>query len=168
MSEHTTASSRITAAAAQKIIDGGIAHAEANGGAFTIAVVDDSGVLKALTRMDGAPLLSIQVAQDKAYTAVGFGMPSGGWYDFIKDDGPLATGAPSGIDRLVVFAGGFPITIDGAIVGAVGVTASGPVSGSDRSIRVRPEPTRDSSRRRCSGRASVADPARQSRGRGTP
>ena len=122
MSEHTTASSRITAAAAQKIIDGGIAHAEANGGAFTIAVVDDSGVLKALTRMDGAPLLSIQVAQDKAYTAVGFGMPSGGWYDFIKDDGPLATGAPTGIDRLVVFAGGFPITIDGAIVGAVGVS----------------------------------------------
>lgn len=122
MSEHTSAASRITAAAAQKIIEGGIAHAEANGGAFTIAVVDDSGVLKALTRMDGAPLLSIQVAQDKAYTAVGFGMPSGGWYDFIKDDGPLATGAPSGIDRLVVFAGGFPITIDGAIVGAVGVS----------------------------------------------
>ena len=36
---------------------------------------DDSGVLKAFSRMDGAALLSVQVAQDKAYTAVGFGRP---------------------------------------------------------------------------------------------
>ena len=57
--------------------------------------------------MDGAPLVSIQVAQDKAYTAVGFGIPSGAWHDFIKDDPPLAAGATDGIDRLVVFAGGF-------------------------------------------------------------
>ena len=55
-------------------------------------------------------------------SAVGFGIPSGGWYDFIKDDGPLALGATDGIDRLVVFGGGFPITVDGQIVGAVGVS----------------------------------------------
>jgi uncharacterized protein GlcG (DUF336 family) len=30
--------------------------------------------------VDGAALLSIQIAQDKAYTAAGFGMPSGGWH----------------------------------------------------------------------------------------
>ncbi|MFV0309912.1 MAG: GlcG/HbpS family heme-binding protein [Desertimonas sp.] len=122
MSEHTTTGQRISAASANAIITAAIEHAESAGGAFTIAVVDDSGVLKALTRMDGAPLLSIQVAQDKAYTAVGFGMPSGGWHDFIKDDAPLALGAPTGIDRLVIFAGGFPIVLDGEIVGAVGVS----------------------------------------------
>jgi len=38
---------------------------------MVIAIVDESGVLKALLRMDLAPLLSIQVAQDKAYTAAG-------------------------------------------------------------------------------------------------
>jgi len=79
-------------------------------------------VLKALERMDGAPLISIQIAQDKAYTAVGFGIPSHAWHDFIKDDPPLAAGATTGIDRLVIFGGGFPITVDGAIVGAIGVS----------------------------------------------
>jgi uncharacterized protein GlcG (DUF336 family) len=89
---------------------------------MVIAIVDDGGVLKALSRMDGAALLSVQVAQDKAYTAVGFGMPSGAWHDFIKDDPPLAAGAPSGIDRLVVFGGGFPISVDGVCVGGIGVS----------------------------------------------
>jgi len=60
---------------------------------FVIAIVDDSGVLKAFSRMDGAPLLSVQVAQDKAYSAVGFGMATNAWHDFVKDDPPLAMGA---------------------------------------------------------------------------
>ncbi len=89
---------------------------------MNIAVIDESGVLKAFSRMDGAPLLSVQIAQDKAYTAVGFGMPTHGWFDFIKNDPPLAAGAPSGIDRLVIFGGGYPISIDGTLVGAIGVS----------------------------------------------
>jgi uncharacterized protein GlcG (DUF336 family) len=72
--------------------------------------------------MDGAALLSVQIAQDKAFTAVGFGMPSDAWHDFIKDDPPLEKGAVGGIDRLVIFGGGFPIKIDDAIVGAIGVS----------------------------------------------
>ena len=87
-----------------------------------IAICDEAGVLKAFSRMDGAALFAVQIAQDKAYTAVGFGIPSGGWHDFIKDDPPLAAGAVGGIDRLVVFGGGFPITVGDAIVGAVGVS----------------------------------------------
>jgi uncharacterized protein GlcG (DUF336 family) len=89
---------------------------------MNIAVVDESGILKAFSRMDGAALLSVQIAQDKAYTAVGFGMPTHGWHDFIKDDPPLAAGAPAGIDRLVIFGGGYPITIDGAVAGGIGVS----------------------------------------------
>ena len=89
---------------------------------MNIAVVDESGVLKAFSRMDGAALLSVQIAQDKAYTAAGFGLSTDGWYDFIKDDAPLALGATDGIDRLVVFGGGFPIKIGDAIVGAIGVS----------------------------------------------
>src|SRR5581483_9625027 len=105
---------RIVAAAEAKAADLGVP--------MNIAVCDESGVLKAFSRMDGAALLSVQIAQDKAYTAVGFGMPSGGWHDFIKDDPPLATGAVGGIDRLVVFGGGFPITVGERIVGAIGVS----------------------------------------------
>jgi uncharacterized protein GlcG (DUF336 family) len=84
--------------------------------------VDDSGVLKAFSRMDGAALLSVQIAQDKAYTAAGFGMPTDAWHDFVKDDPPLAMGAAPGIDRLVVFGGGYPVKIGDAIAGAIGVS----------------------------------------------
>jgi len=89
---------------------------------FVIAIVDESGVLKAFSRMDSAPLLSVQVAQDKAYTSVGFGLSTDGWHDFIKDDPPLAAGAVGGIARLVVFGGGYPIKVEDQIVGGVGVS----------------------------------------------
>jgi len=89
---------------------------------FVIAVCDESGVLKAFSRMDGAALLSVQIAQDKAYTAVGFGLSTDGWHEFIKDDPPLAAGAVGGIDRLVVFGGGYPIKAGDVIVGAIGVS----------------------------------------------
>jgi len=89
---------------------------------FVIAIVDESGVLKAFSRMDGAALLSVQVAQDKAYTAIGFGMSTDAWHEFVKDDPPLAMGAATGIDRLIVFGGGYPITIGGAVVGGIGVS----------------------------------------------
>jgi len=107
---------------AHRIIAAAEAKADEMGHPFVIAVCDDGGVLKAFSRMDGAALLSVQVAQDKAYTAVGFGIPSDGWHDFIKDDPPLALGAPSGIDRLVIFGGGYPITVDGKLAGAIGVS----------------------------------------------
>ena len=49
-------------------------------------------------------------------------MPTHAWHDFIKDDPPLAAGAPTGIDRLVIFGGGFPISVDGNVVGGIGVS----------------------------------------------
>src|SRR3954451_3388585 len=120
----TFAKSSISAEAARRLIAAAEAKAAELGKAFVIAVVDDGGVLKAVSRMDGAPLLSVQVAQDKAYTAVGFAMPTHGWHDFIKDDPPLADGAPSGIDRLVVFGGGYPLLAVDQLVGAIGVSVS--------------------------------------------
>jgi uncharacterized protein GlcG (DUF336 family) len=118
----TVARASISADLAARIVAGARAAAAQTDKAFAVAVVDESGVLKAFERQDGAPLIAVQIAQDKAYTAVGFGMPSHGWYDFIKDDGPLALGATTGIDRLVVFGGGFPVVVDGQVVGAVGVS----------------------------------------------
>jgi uncharacterized protein GlcG (DUF336 family) len=112
----------ISTEAARRLIEAAEAKADELGKPFVIAVVDDDGVLKAFSRMDRAPLLSVQVAQDKAYTAVGFGMPTHGWHDFIKDDPPLADGAPSGIERLVVFGGGYPLTVGEEVVGGIGVS----------------------------------------------
>ena len=112
----------ITTDAAHRVIAAAEARATEIGVPMCIAVADTGGNLKAFSRMDGAALLSTQIAQDKAYTAVGFGMPTHGWHDFIKDDAPLAAGAPTGIDRLVIFGGGYPIQVDGAVVGAIGVS----------------------------------------------
>jgi uncharacterized protein GlcG (DUF336 family) len=107
---------------AKAMIEAAEHKAREMGHPFVIAIVDESGVLKAFSRMDGAALLSVQVAKDKAYTAVGFGMPTDAWHEFVKDDPPLAMGAATGIDRLIVFGGGYPITIGNAVVGAIGVS----------------------------------------------
>jgi uncharacterized protein GlcG (DUF336 family) len=118
----TVSIATVSTDAAHRVIAAAEAKATEIGVPMCIAVCDTGGNLKAFSRMDGAALLSTQVAQDKAYTAVGFGMPTHGWHDFIKDDAPLAAGAVGGIDRLVIFGGGYPIQVDGAVVGAVGVS----------------------------------------------
>jgi uncharacterized protein GlcG (DUF336 family) len=112
----------ITSEAAHRIIAACEQKASEIGRPMVIAVVDDAGVLKAFLRMDGAPLLSIQVAQDKAYTAAGFGVSTDQWHEFIKNDPPLAAGATAAINRLVIFGGGYPIKVADQIVGGVGVS----------------------------------------------
>ncbi len=87
-----------------------------------VAVVDAAGHLSAFTRMDDVALQAIQIAQDKAYTAAGFGLPTGQWHELMTQDAPLATGAPTGISRLISFAGGLPIVVGGTVVGAIGVS----------------------------------------------
>jgi uncharacterized protein GlcG (DUF336 family) len=86
-----------------------------------IAVADEAGDLKAFARMDGAPKLSIQISQDKAYTAAAFSMPTHSWFEFIKNDPPLLHGITH-TPRLVVFGGGFPIMLKGEMVGAIGLS----------------------------------------------
>src|SRR5258708_18924772 len=104
---------------ARAIIGAAERKAQEMGHPFVIAIVDDSGVLKAFSRMDGAALLSVQIAQDKAYTPVRFCIPTDAWHEFVKDDPPLPMGAAPGIDRLIVFAAGFPLTIGGSVVRAI-------------------------------------------------
>lgn len=117
----TVTKKSITQAAADKLLDAAQAAAQEMGVPMVIAVVDESGVLKAFRRMDGAALLSVEIAQDKAYTAVSFGIPTHGWFDFIKNDPPLLHGIVK-TPRLVVFGGGYPLTVDGQTVGGIGVS----------------------------------------------
>jgi uncharacterized protein GlcG (DUF336 family) len=98
---------------------------------IAIAIVDESGVLKAFLRMDGAPLLTVQIAQDKAYTAAGFGVTTGAWRDMLAADAALAIAAPAGINRLVAIGGGAPISIDGVVVGGIGVSGGSPEQDAD-------------------------------------
>ncbi|GEL19721.1 GlcG/HbpS family heme-binding protein [Pseudonocardia asaccharolytica] len=118
----TVSQPTISTDAAHRLIAAAEAKAAEIGVPMCIAVCDAGGNLKVFSRMDGAPLLSTQVAQDKAYTAAGFGMPTDGWHDFIKDDAPLAAGAVAGIQRLIIFGGGYPIKVDESVVGGIGVS----------------------------------------------
>jgi glc operon protein GlcG len=88
-----------------------------------IAVSDHGGHLVSFERMGGAPILSIQLAQDKAYSVCAFqGLPTDEWWPMLKDEGAVLHGIVK-TDRLVVFGGGAPVrTSAGDLVGAVGVS----------------------------------------------
>lgn len=85
----------------------------------SIVIVDESGVIKSMLRMDGAPLLSVDIAREKAYTGAGFGMPTHEVFNFVKTDEQLLTGLPL-VNNLSVVGGGFPIVVDGALAGGIG------------------------------------------------
>lgn len=121
MAENTFTKASISLEAAQRMITAAEAKAREMGKPMVIAICDGDGTLKAYSRMDGAPLLSVQIAQDKAYTAISFGMATHEWFDFVQNDPPLLHGIIK-TDRLVVFGGGFPITQDGQIIGGIGVS----------------------------------------------
>src|SRR5690349_10687615 len=116
--QHLTTRKTLTFAGADAVLRAAAAEAENMGRPMVIAVTDEAGNLLAFCRMDGAPMLSIDVAQNKAWTAVSFGLPTHQWHDFIKDDPPLAAGVPT-LPRLVIFGGGYPLMADGHMVGAI-------------------------------------------------
>jgi uncharacterized protein GlcG (DUF336 family) len=111
----------IDAATAWTAIDAAAAKAKELRLRISIAIVDPAGDLKAFHRMDGAPKLTLQIAQDKAYTSAGLGLPTHVWYDRIKDDPPLLHGLTH-TPRFVIFGGGYPIRENGALIGAIGIS----------------------------------------------
>lgn len=112
----------ITGELARGLIESAEAHARSIGLAIAVTVVDESGVLKAFSRMDQAPLVAVGASRKKALTAVGFGMPTGKpWHEFIKDDPILAQGAQH-LDDFILLGGGFPVVVDGQTIGAIGVS----------------------------------------------
>ncbi|MEA2213316.1 MAG: hypothetical protein QOF83_3264 [Solirubrobacteraceae bacterium] len=112
----------ISAELAQKMVDEAVAKAAELGVAENVAILDDGGNLKAFRRMDGAPILCIEIAQNKAYTAL-FGVPTQDFFDFIQGDPSLLAGIPT-LARVAAYGGGFPIQVDGEIVGAIGLSGA--------------------------------------------
>jgi len=107
---------------AQKMVDAAVAKARKIGVSENVAILDDGGNLKAFSRMDGAPIPTIEIAQNKAYTAL-FGVSSQDFFDFIQGDPSLLAGIPT-LARIAAWGGGFPIKVDGEIVGAIGLSGA--------------------------------------------
>jgi len=112
----------ITLAGATRALTAALKHAASIDVPVCVAVVDRGSNLVSFARMDGAPLLSAQLAQDKGYSVIAFkGLATRQWWDAIKDEPALVHGIVK-TARLTVFGGGVAITEGEMVVGAVGVS----------------------------------------------
>jgi uncharacterized protein GlcG (DUF336 family) len=134
----------ISSELAQKMVAEAVAKARKIGVTENVAILDDGGNLKAFSRMDGAPILSIEIAQNKAYTAL-FGVSTQDFFNFIQGDPSLLAGIPT-LGRVAAYGGGFPIKVDGEVVGAIGVSGAPTVQNDVDCARAAP-----GARTRCSG-----------------
>lgn len=103
-------------------------EAAKRGLSLAAAVVDDGGHVLASQRMDGTALGAMQLALGKAYTSVLWGTPTG---DFMRSTQPGGDdwGWNATDPRIVVYAGGVPLHVEGELVGGVG--ASGGTAAED-------------------------------------
>jgi uncharacterized protein GlcG (DUF336 family) len=107
---------------AQKMVDEAVAKAREIGVSENAAILDGGGNLKAFSRMDGAPIPTTEIAQNKAYTAL-FGVSTQDFFNFIQGDPSLLAGLPT-LARVAAWGGGFPIKVNGEVVGAIGVSGA--------------------------------------------
>jgi glc operon protein GlcG len=113
----------MSADVSRRLIDAAIGEAAQRSVPVTVVTVDESGVVKALHRMDGAPLVSIQTAQNKAYAAAAIGMPTDDFYSAIESDG-AAVASFASRPGLALIGGGLPVLADGQVAGAIGVAGA--------------------------------------------
>jgi len=113
---------------AHKAITAAAAEAKKHNWKMVISVVGPSGQLIAHATMDGAQYGSIEVAQAKARTAAMFRRPSKAFADGINGGTP-ATLSILALMHGAASEGGFPIVVDGKLVGAIG--ASGGIATQD-------------------------------------
>ena len=109
-------------AEAQRAIQAIEAEARQRGKAVTIAVADAHGELIGLLRLDGAPLASVVIATNKAWTAARERKPT---WDIGQRSRHPETGfdlANYGDPRYVGWGGGLPVWVEGGVVGAVAVS----------------------------------------------
>lgn len=89
---------------------------------LTVAVVDSGAQLVAFERMDGADLVSVGLAQDKAWTALVNRMPTRDLAPLVQPGAEYYGYESIGRGRTIVFAGGMPLIRGGVLVGAIGVS----------------------------------------------
>ncbi|HEV8436548.1 MAG TPA: heme-binding protein [Methylomirabilota bacterium] len=115
---------------AKKAMAGAEAEARKNNWNVVIAIVDSGGNLVMLQRMDNTQFGSIEVAKQKAHTAVAFRRPTKVFQDLIGQGGVNLR--LLNLQGASVLEGGVPVVLDGKIVGAIGV--SGVTSQQDAQI----------------------------------
>ena len=119
---HSQVQRVIAAAPALQAATAAVQAASDLGVPVNIALVDAAGVLAAFVRMPGAPLHSIDIAIDKAYTAASFGLATGQWHAALATHSPAVREGIVLRPRFVAFGGGLPIVEGGMRIGGMGVS----------------------------------------------
>jgi glc operon protein GlcG len=119
----------ITLDQAKKAMAGAEAEAKKNAWPVVITILDSGGNLVMLQRLDNAQWGSIDIAKDKARSAVALRRPTKVFQDLIAQGGANLRLLNIGFS---VLEGGIPIVVDGKIIGAIGV--SGVTSQQDAQI----------------------------------
>ena len=112
----------ITLEEAQRIISAAEDKAGQMGQPMNIAVMDAGRNLVAFHRMDGAWVASTDIAIDKAFTSAGRGLTTRRIGEMAQPGQPLFGINTTNGGRIVIFAGGVPLTRDGKVIGAIGVS----------------------------------------------
>jgi len=115
-------SAGLTLNAAKALMKAAMAEARRTGVAISVAVVDAGGQLVSFERMDGADLVTIGLAQDKAWTALMNRMPTRDLAPLVQPGAEFYGYDSIARGRTIVFAGGMPLERDGILVGGVGVS----------------------------------------------
>ena len=113
----------MTLGEARGYADQGIAKAQAMGLQISLAVVDEFGQLVQMDRMDGASLMSPDIAEAKAVTALNFRRATSLVAQQINSD-VLRSLQASVHFNILAASGGVPIYKDGELAGAVGVSGA--------------------------------------------
>jgi len=118
---------------ATELIVAARATADDQGLAMSLAVMDAGGHLLAFARMDGAPWVSAEVAQGKAWTAAAYGVPSDAQKQKMEPM-PNFAGAITAMThgRFTPQTGAVPIYRDGKLLGGLG--ASGGTGDEDEAV----------------------------------
>lgn len=119
---------RLSQSDANTLIAGAVKRAQEIGVPMCIAVTDESGNLIAFERMDGGKIHSITLAQDKAFTAAS---ARKGTHEYNEACIPGGDNHLFGIHtglggRLCIVGGGYPISVNGEVVGGIGVSSGAP------------------------------------------
>lgn len=111
---------------AKELVEASEQHAEEIGVPSVITVANSEGNMIAKHRMDGAWLPSVTISENKAYTSAGLEMPTHELEEVTQPDGPLYGLQTTDHERLVIFGGGFPLSREGKVVGAIGSSGGMP------------------------------------------
>jgi len=112
----------ITLELAKKIAQAAESEAQKNNLIMVITIVDDGGNLIYLERMDNSQIGSIEVAIQKARTAIYFKRPTKSYEEKVI----AGNNAILKVPNVLPFEGGLPLIVDGQYIGAIGVSGGSP------------------------------------------